>query len=962
MAKEILLAHGKFKISVDDKALTEGARKKISKLSDDIDTKLTGASNRAKKTLAGLGKAAAVGMAAAAAGAVVLAKDIAMAGERASTANARTEQIAKSMGLFGDRTGEVTGRLHKLAEATARQTGMDHNAIKLTQSKLMTFEGLAKTADTVGGSFDRATQAAVDMAAAGFGTAEQNAVQLGKALQDPIKGITALARNGVTFTDAEKKKIEVMVKSGKVHEAQDLILKSLEKQTGGTAKATADASARIKVSMDQAKEKAGLWLLPLWEKVAAWIVDKGIPYFERFGQAAKRTFERAKPRLEQFRQFIIDRVIPAIKDMGDRFTKFADWVKNNSGWLLPLVGAIATMTATWKAYLLVTKVITGLKVLWAAKTVILTGAQMALNGALRANPIGIIITLLAGIAAALVIAYKRSDTFKRIVDNAFRVVSNAAKDVGRWFMDLGRKAVELWTVYIQPAVNDIVGGFKRFLLPVIELVIRMIIAYYKAWWQALKTAWRTVGVPVFEAVKAGIKLVASRVQDRIEFMKRLWSILWTATKALWSKHGQPVFDKVVSATEKGKKAINSMADGFRNAFTRIKREATGPVNWLITRVINGGLIANFNKVAKLFGSSTISPLGTISAGYTPSPGVRSGRNVGGGLRAYWRGGVVSGPGTGTSDSILARLSNNEFVVRAAQATRYKTLLQAVNDGSIDRMQDDGDIASLLPKYATGGIVRTQAWMKAQAGKPYVWAASGPGGYDCSGFVSATINHLLGRHPYRRLFATGSIPGYFKPGRGLITIGVDKPGEKGRRIGHTAVNVGGLRGESRGGGAGVLIGGRARSVDSFNHQYTLASVGGKYIGGGGGMGFALPNPMDWIKSKLSGLGNSAWGNILTAGAKKMATMAATKLKSLLSFDSGGIANGIGWMHKNTLEPERILNPRQTVAFEKLVEQLTADGVGSGKWSGGGPITININGANDPDATAAAVMAALERAGR
>lgn len=143
-------------------------------------------------------------MAAAGAAAVAFAAKAVLVGEQADTANKRIEQINKSMGLFGDSTSQVTGRLIEYAEATARATGVDTNAIKATQAKLLTFKELAATANQVGGEFDRATKAAIDLAAAGFGSAEQNAVQLGKALNDPIKGLTSLSRSGVTFTETEK--------------------------------------------------------------------------------------------------------------------------------------------------------------------------------------------------------------------------------------------------------------------------------------------------------------------------------------------------------------------------------------------------------------------------------------------------------------------------------------------------------------------------------------------------------------------------------------------------------------------------------------------------------------------------------------------------------------------------------------------------------------------------------------
>lgn len=190
------------------------------------------------------------------------------AGERAATANARIEQVATSMGLYGDEVKTVTDRLVTLANKTALATGVDQNSIKLTQAKLLTFKELAKTANTVGGSFDRATKAAVDLAAAGFGEASTNAVQLGKALQDPIKGITALARSGVTFTAQEKEKIRTLVESGRVLEAQELILSAIETQVGGTAEATANATDKIKVGFSQVSEEIGLALLPVFEQLS----------------------------------------------------------------------------------------------------------------------------------------------------------------------------------------------------------------------------------------------------------------------------------------------------------------------------------------------------------------------------------------------------------------------------------------------------------------------------------------------------------------------------------------------------------------------------------------------------------------------------------------------------------------------------------------------------------------------
>jgi phage-related minor tail protein len=72
-----------------------------------------------------------------------------------------------------------------LGDQLERETGLTAESIKETQAKLLTFSQIAKTADEAGGAFDRATKAAIDMGAAGFGEATTNAVQLGQGFTGP---------------------------------------------------------------------------------------------------------------------------------------------------------------------------------------------------------------------------------------------------------------------------------------------------------------------------------------------------------------------------------------------------------------------------------------------------------------------------------------------------------------------------------------------------------------------------------------------------------------------------------------------------------------------------------------------------------------------------------------------------------------------------------------------------------
>jgi hypothetical protein len=192
--------------------------------------------------------------------------------EEARIAQAALANVLDSMGY-----PEATNRVSQYAEQLERTLAIDADVIKRTQTKLATFKQLTATVNNAGGAFDRATMAALDLAAAGFGEAETNAVQLGKALQDPIKGIAALSRAGVTFTAQEKQKIKELVESNRLLEAQDLILSAIESQVGGTAKESVSSFESMRLALARISDAFGEIMLPILqalapvlESVAAW--------------------------------------------------------------------------------------------------------------------------------------------------------------------------------------------------------------------------------------------------------------------------------------------------------------------------------------------------------------------------------------------------------------------------------------------------------------------------------------------------------------------------------------------------------------------------------------------------------------------------------------------------------------------------------------------------------------------
>jgi TP901 family phage tail tape measure protein len=126
-------------------------------------------------------------------------------------------------------------------------------------------------------------------------------------------------------------------------------------------------------------------------------------------------------------------------------------------------------------------------------------------------------------------------------------------------------------------------------------------------------------------------------------------------------------------------------------------------------------------------------------------------------------------------------------------------------------------AQVLSKIPGGSA---SSFLHAQDGKPYVWASAGPGGYDCSGIVSAVYNLLHGKSPYHHTFSTAGLPGgwFTKPGiGGPLTAAWSNPGEApaSSTTGHMMGMAGGLTFESTG-SRGVHLGASTRRLTDFAH--------------------------------------------------------------------------------------------------------------------------------------------------
>lgn len=230
------------------------------------------------KTLSNIGKVEAV---AAAAGIASLAVAIGKVGfdelKQGDKAAAQTAAALKSTGNAANVTADhIAGLAHKLQNLS----GVDDNVIQGSENLLLTFTNIQNKVGAGNDIFDQATKAVLDMSVALGQDTSASAIQLGKALNDPIKGITALRRVGVSFTQEQTAQIKVLAQTGHALEAQKKILAELNKEFGGSAAA--------------------------------------------FGQTIEGRIERIKRGFEDFSATVIEDTVPALIKVGDAFVKVND--------------------------------------------------------------------------------------------------------------------------------------------------------------------------------------------------------------------------------------------------------------------------------------------------------------------------------------------------------------------------------------------------------------------------------------------------------------------------------------------------------------------------------------------------------------------------------------------------------------------------------------------------------------
>lgn len=261
-------------------------------------------------------------------------------------------------------------------------------------------------------------------------------------------------------------------------------------------------------------ERVGQVIGEALSKSVAFVKTEVIPRLKEFGAWF---MAEGLPRIKAFASYVTGTVIPALQVAGQ-------WIKQNRDWLVPLGAAILAGAAAWK-------VITTTMAAWKAVTTAVTAAQLALNVAMTANPIGLIIAAVVALVAGIVLLYQKNEAFRNLVQSAWAGIQAAVQAVVAW-----------WQTYVQPVLTAVWAAITD--------AAAVAVAWYQQHLAPVFTAFGDLMAAVFERVATVVTWLWNTIlKPYLTFMLELWSGVWSAIVAFWEKVGPPLFEVIQKAVE-----------------------------------------------------------------------------------------------------------------------------------------------------------------------------------------------------------------------------------------------------------------------------------------------------------------------------------------------------------------------------------------------------------------------------
>lgn len=517
---------------------------------------------------------------------------------------AQTAQVIKSTGeAAGVTTQHVLDYASSLSAASGKSLFGDEQIAQST-NLLLTFTNIKKT------TLDAATAISVDMAQALGGAPKDAAIQLGKALNDPVKGITALTRVGVTFTKEQKATIQAMQEAGNTAGAQKIILAELNKEFGGSAAAAAKADggwAQFHDRLGEVEETIGKAILPLLGSLVGIVNDNLLPVIESAAAAfgpfiqdlmqafsegglggAINTVLNELLGLNTNIGFLVDDKLTALKTLiddvaqgfsegglGGAINTFLNEVfalNTTIGFLVddafvklktdftdaqtPVQGFVNVLSDVSPTFAAVYAIVQD--VMPEIQTTVTTALQVV-SDFWAANGADIMATVQTTWATIKQIIAVALPLIEAIIKGVLATITGFIRDHGA---AIQQALTDTWGI-----IKNVIGAALAFIQGILTAALAVMHGDWAGAWQAIQQMSVTVTLALGQAIKSFLDLIASYFGTSLKGIGDLWAHNWDEIKKYvanidWKKLGVDIINGIIAGISG---STSKLADAARSA-------------------------------------------------------------------------------------------------------------------------------------------------------------------------------------------------------------------------------------------------------------------------------------------------------------------------------------------------------------------------------------------------------------
>lgn len=477
-----------------------------------IDSALDKTATKSQKVGKVIDKAAAgaaLAFAAAGAGALKLAQGAAE-DEQAAAA------LAKTLQNTAGATKSQIAATEDWITAQGKALGVADDQLRPALSALATATGDV-------GEAQRLTALAMDVSAGSGKSLEAVTAALVRAQNGSVGG---LSRLGIATKDA----------SGKTKDFATL-QDELAKKFGGQAATAADTMAgkmgRAKLALAEAGETIGYMLIPVLSSLGTWLNDKVVPAMDAaFG-----------------------------------------WMEDNQETVKAIGISVAALGAAFIAASIAMKIYAAGAVVVAAATKAWAAVQWLLNAAMSANPLTLLVIAIAAVAAALVVAYQKSETFRTIVDTAFQAIKTVITTV----LEVVSGIIKTTFNAIKAVFTTTFNAYRTIVTTVFDGIKAYFTTTFGVYRTLFTTAWNAIK-SVTSAAFAGIKnLIVEPMQGVVDFIASVPGKI-TALGSKFKAAGSAIMRKIIEGIKGAAGFIGNIASGIWDAVKGMINGAIDKIN------------------------------------------------------------------------------------------------------------------------------------------------------------------------------------------------------------------------------------------------------------------------------------------------------------------------------------------------------------------------------------------------